>query len=313
MTQETKFEDEKEHKGISRRQFVVGAAVGVAAAAAVGSVGTYMLTPRPATGVPSSWDYTADVVIVGLGFAGQTAAITAHDAGANVIVLEKEPENLAGGNSRVDGQCCWVPGTNHDGTVDSANIPSEIQYFESFFKPTSGEDYTFPSLNDYITTQVNEAANNKTWFEGLGATMVWSAFPQPFYPQLPGAGVVSMPNGGSWSVKGTQPYGNNWYFLQQQITNRGINVMYSTPAQNLIQNPQTNEILGVVATSGSKTINVKAKKAVILAAGGYEFNPQMVKDYLALPEILSLGSPYNTGDGVLMAIGAGANLWHMDV
>src|SRR5208282_1835442 len=45
------------------------------------------------TVVPSSWDYTADVVVVGMGFAGLSTAITASDLGANVLVLEKAPQN----------------------------------------------------------------------------------------------------------------------------------------------------------------------------------------------------------------------------
>jgi len=54
--------------------------------------------------IPTKWDEEADVVIVGYGFAGSAAAIAAHDAGANVLLLEKAPEADKGGNSRVSGQ-----------------------------------------------------------------------------------------------------------------------------------------------------------------------------------------------------------------
>ena len=161
---------------------------------------------------------------------------------------------------------------------------------------------------------VLNSANNKTWFEGLGATMQWGMFPQPFYPQFMGASAVSTPYGGSWSVKTTQPYGGNWFFLQQQAVKRNINIMYSTPAMGLVQDPTTREVLGVVANpTGGTTINIKANKGVVLCAGGYEYNPQMVRDYIGVPNQLFFGSPYNTGDGIQMAQAAGANLWHMDV
>jgi hypothetical protein len=72
---------------------------GVEAASPVG------LAAQPSSGstvwsVPSSWDYTADVVVVGYGGTGVAAALGAYDGGASVLVLEKAPLELAGGNSR---------------------------------------------------------------------------------------------------------------------------------------------------------------------------------------------------------------------
>jgi succinate dehydrogenase/fumarate reductase flavoprotein subunit len=50
------------------------------------------------------WDKEADVVVVGFGGAGAAAAVTAHDLGASVLMLEKAPEGEEGGNTRVAGQ-----------------------------------------------------------------------------------------------------------------------------------------------------------------------------------------------------------------
>ena len=50
------------------------------------------------------WDMEADVVVVGFGAAGVAAAVTAHDLGADVLILEKAPEGKEGGNTRVAGQ-----------------------------------------------------------------------------------------------------------------------------------------------------------------------------------------------------------------
>jgi len=327
---------------LSRRQFMGTAAAGAAALGVVAGAATMIphvaATPSSAvlqelatpagrragpaiplkaqpnlvpTAVPSSWDYTADVVVVGMGFAGLATAITANDLGANVLVLEKAPLNHAGGNSRVCGQCVWVPGTDQSGNVN--NSPSLFMNEEVYFEQMA-DGQGFPTDDTLIQTLVMQSANNKAWFEGLGATMQWGMFPQPFYPQFMGAWAVSTPYGGSWSVKTTQPYGGNWFFLQQQAINRKINIMYGTPAVGLVQDPTTREIVGVVANpSGGATINVKANKGVVLCAGGYEYNPQMVRDYIGVPNQLFFGSPYNTGDGIEMAQSVGANLWHMDV
>ena len=99
--------------------------------------------------------------------------------------------------------------------------------------------------------------------------------------------------------------------------------MYQTPATGLVQNPETNEILGVTAltggtvssagvVSGGSTVNVKASKAVILTLGGFENNPQMLRDYLQLQNGGPSGTPGNTGDGIVMVKNVGAALWHMD-
>jgi succinate dehydrogenase/fumarate reductase flavoprotein subunit len=54
--------------------------------------------------LPDKWDFEADVVVVGYGGAGAVAAITAHDAGAKILILEKAPLGQEGGNTRVAGQ-----------------------------------------------------------------------------------------------------------------------------------------------------------------------------------------------------------------
>ena len=57
---------------------------------------------------------------------------------------------------------------------------------------------------------------------------------------------------------------------------------------------------------------VRAKKAVVLCTGGFENNQEMIRDYLGMPCGYPKGSPYNTGDGIRMAMAIGADLWHMD-
>ena len=76
---------------ISRRQFLTAAGAGVAAGAVVGIGGTvgFSRMSSASAGLPSKWDKTADVVVVGSGGAGLTAAAMAASKGSSVIVLEK--------------------------------------------------------------------------------------------------------------------------------------------------------------------------------------------------------------------------------
>ena len=73
---------------ISRRDFLKGS---VAAAAAVGAMGLGIASAEETPSI--NWDMETEVVVLGLGGAGASAAIEAYDAGAQVIVVEKQPEN----------------------------------------------------------------------------------------------------------------------------------------------------------------------------------------------------------------------------
>src|SRR5437764_8610306 len=57
------------------------------------------------------WDIEADVVVIGSGAAGLTAALAAHDAGAKVVVVEKASK--VGGTTAVSGGVVWVPNNHH--------------------------------------------------------------------------------------------------------------------------------------------------------------------------------------------------------
>ncbi len=90
---------------------------------------------------------------------------------------------------------------------------------------------------------------------------------------------------------------------------RKIEVFLETPALELIRRGE--EVVGVVAQRNGKTINIKARRAVICSTGGYEYDEQSLRTFALGRDILGLGSPGNTGDGLRMAQSVGARLWHM--
>jgi succinate dehydrogenase/fumarate reductase flavoprotein subunit len=299
---------------MKRRDFIKTTAVGVSAAA------VWSLSDKDAKAVAPSdvtrWDYEADVVVVGAGFAAQAAAITAHDAGASVLMLEKASEHDQGGNSRVCGQGFVAPS------------PAIWEGYTKYLRQaTTGQGY--PQSDEWIQFFLEEGYKNRAWFEGMGAK-IGSAPPPfgqggwiPFFPQFPGADAVASEPSFYWvtgsntgAEPGTATGGANWLFLEGQINrSKGIKKMYETPAKSLVQNPETKEILGVVAVSLWETyprdIYIKAKRAVCVCNGGYEFDQKMIRDFIHIPAFLSQGSPYNTGDGIKMCMAAGADLRNM--
>jgi succinate dehydrogenase/fumarate reductase flavoprotein subunit len=327
-------EEKEQPKRLSRKEFVKGAAVGAGALAGAsalagcGPATTPAETAEPcptcpaaeecppceAAWMPTSWDKEADVVVVGAGFAAQAAAITAFDAGVSVLMLEKAPEEFQGGNSRVCGQGFLSP--------SSAIWEDYYKYLDAAttglgFPVNPDEDFSDETLRFYT----EESSKNVAWFESLGATviddtvafggMIGNALWIPFYPHFPGADAIAS-EPGWYRVGGDYDgAGGNWYFLEDQILERGIEKLFESPAKRLVQDPVTREVLGVVAESGGQEIYVKAKRAVCVCAGGWEFNQQMVRDFQGIPVLYGIGSPYNTGETIKMCWAAGADIRNM--
>ncbi len=277
--------DDKSMKKVSRRRFLGRAAAAAPGAAAAGVLSAWSQTSAK---IPSKWDKEADVAIVGTGFAGLSTAITAKDAGAKVLVLEKMPQKHEGGNSRVSGNMWWTP----------TNLPEALQYIEALCNGLTD--------NESIRALAEEMMNLNDWLATMGVKATRLGMFQPEHPQLPGSGCVR-----TWSNGGAAE-GRLWIPIREQAEKRGIEIVYETPANELILSPATREILGLKATSGGKSIFIKARRGVVLACGGFEFDFEMQKQFLPGWPTYGRGTPGNTGDGIRMAQKAGAALWHMN-
>ena len=100
------------------------------------------------TSMQHHWDVEADVVVVGFGAAGMAAAVTAHDLGARVVILEKAPEGQEGGNTRVAGQ----------GYLNTSSVDKAVAYLTALCGP-----FTVPE------------AMVKVWAEEMGRNNAWLA------------------------------------------------------------------------------------------------------------------------------------------
>ncbi len=239
----------------------------------------------------TSWDVEADVVVLGFGAAGCAAAIAARDAGASVIVLEKMPEGKEGGNTRVSGGI-WF----HN---------PDVEGLKTYLRALCAE---YPVPEAVISVWSEETAKNTDWLEGIGAEPAVHGDYQPEYPELEGSEAY----GGYLGVEGEMGGGRLYGVLAAAVRSKGADVRLDTPGRELVQDKQTGEILGVVAGREGETLRVRARRGVVLATGGFEANPQMVRDYLRLSDPPVWGSPAGTGDGIKMAQKVGADLWHMD-
>lgn len=241
----------------------------------------------------ASWDFDTDVVVVGFGAAGFAAGVTAHDLSARVVILEKAPEGEHGGNTRVAGQ----------GYLNTSSPEKAGAYLRAL----CGQ-YAVPEA--MVRVWAEEMSRNNEWLASLGGDPQEHQHPPVGieFPDLPGADCVHKFHDGP-----TYGYSYTWKLFEQLVKERPITILYEAAAAELIQHDHSKEILGVRARRGEKSIRVKARRGVVLTCGGFENNQEMIRDYLpGVPYCYTSGSPYNTGDGIAMAMAVGADLWHMN-
>lgn len=270
---------------MQRRNFLKTIAAGTVGAAATAAHAVQLSDLKS-----PKWDYDVDVVVVGFGGAGACAAIEAHDAGAKVLVLEKTAEG--GGNTSVSAGGIMIP-------KDKAKA---YEYLEKTY------DYAQSEKDEaLLKIFTDEIVKQREFLMGLGEGAAMGRYGGAGFPTLPNADVID-----KYTFRyGKVSAGPALFALYRNgvMNQRKIPVLFETPATRLILDGNT--AVGVEAKKDGRTILVRAKRAVLLACGGFEANEEMLRNFCKAPQVHALGCPANTGDGILMAQAAGARLWHM--
>jgi len=291
--------EKKEEQKLNRRDFLKGMAAGASGVAAGAVMPAYASASSSGAKslVPSSWDMEADVVVLGYGGSGIVSAIAAADNGANVLALEKSP---------ISGGCTKISDCN-------ITSPKSVESMVAYLKDTIAQN----GVSDTVIRAISEeTCRNPEWLESMGIKFSVSGMVMTEFPAASGqpdmtTGRPSGSNAKKEATKGAHG-GVLCDALVEQAEARGIKVLYNTPARELVQNPETRDIIGVRAEQDGKEIVIKAKKAVILCTGPFDFNDEMVRNYLRPYPLKFAGWKFNTGDGIPMACKVGARLWHMN-
>ncbi|KAJ4354128.1 uncharacterized protein N0V89_005861 [Didymosphaeria variabile] len=246
-----------------------------------------------------------DVLVVGGGNAGFSAATSAAESGAQrVVLIDKCPQEWAGGNTYFTagafrtvhtGAQDLIPIVNN---VDSetANIIDMDPYTPQSFRKdmdrmTSGR--TDPVLSKALIDESNAAVK---WLAKNGIRFQLSFNRQAY--KVDGRYKFW----GGMSLK-TEDGGKG--LIEDHLTaaqTHGVDIYYSTPAKSLVTS-ESGAVTGVVvAHDGFETL--LRTKSVILAAGGFEANPRMRSQFLGPGWDLAhvRGTPFNTGDALEFAI-----------
>ena len=236
------------------------------------------------------WDKEVDVIIIGFGGAGAVGAITAHDAGVSVCILEKQPEAVQVTNTSMGNGVFIQPN----------DVESAVRYMTGLNTADNGVKWTDEAT---VRSWSQYASQNSAWLEGLGARV-----------NLFRKGGEHRHVPGYESIEIYRPAGMGFGLmrvLKKNVVDRNIEVLYETPARKLLTT-SSGEVVGVQAEKDGKPLNFRARRAVIMALGGFEFNDEMKLNYLRVYPSYFTGTMANTGDGIKMVQEVGATLWHMN-
>ena len=235
------------------------------------------------------FDESYDVVIVGFGGAGAAAAIAAADEGAKVLLLEKLAEG--GGNTRCSGGGFIIPG----------NADDAYAYLSKTFEYADNE-----MDKESVRAFCNEAVRTKEYFAKLDPSIELKVSGHANFPTLPHADTIT-----KYRVAGGKTGGVELFNTLSGLVakRKNITVRFNAPAVELIR--KGTEVVGLVCKDNGKTKQIKARRAVVLTTGGFEYDQETLRNFALGPQIHGLGSPGNTGDGLRLAQSMGAKLWHM--
>ena len=240
----------------------------------------------------SAVDTKADVVVIGSGGAGFTAAITAHDLGAKVIVLEKMP--ITGGNTQLAAGGMNAAGTRYQAAL---NIKDSWELMRDDTLK-GGRNLNVPR---FVEILAKNSADGVDWLVSLGADLTGVS--------RAGGASVDRTHG----PKDHGPVGPEIIkTLRSAADQRKIDVRANSHVFRIETNAN-GAITGVQVRERDKVVYHIDAKVVVLASGGFGANKEMVAKYCSRCEGMATSNqPGATGDGITLAEQVAAQLRDMD-
>jgi succinate dehydrogenase/fumarate reductase flavoprotein subunit len=315
---------------VSRRG-LLGVAAGSAAAAApylaMAQGATPVATPiageLASTNLPSTWDQETDVIVVGTGAAGFAAAVTAFQAGAKVILLERAKN--PGGTTLISGSEYWIPNNSKmraagktDPKPDALKYMARLSY-ENLYDPDSPTLGLPQHAYDLISVYYDTGSVMVDKFEEWGAlySRVQPSFgfsQEPnfadpdYHADLPedkapyGRGLNPDPDKGGSGAIPVQ--------MQKWTDAKGIPLMTEHRVTGIYQNSK-GEVVGVRVDNNGKELAFRAHKGVVFGTGGFTQSFEKNLAYLRGPVFASCSVGTCTGDFIDIGIAANAQLGNM--
>jgi 3-oxo-5alpha-steroid 4-dehydrogenase len=272
-----------------------------------------------------SWDGEADVVIVGYGCAGASAAIGALDAGSSVVILEKAGAG-GGASSMAGGEIYLGGGTPVQKACGFDDTPENMF---SFLRAATG-----PGPNEEkLTIYCEQSVDHFNWLVECGVGFKHSFYSTPCWEPPTDDGLVYTGGENAWpfnEIAAPAPRGHvpqiqnkrmleksgGWELMKHLSASaaaKGAEVRTDHRVTRLVVDP-AGRVVGVTGRSFGNDFALRARGGVVLASGGFAANPDMLA--LHAPSAVGqmpLGTDGDDGTSIRLGQGLGAAVTHMDV
>ena len=277
--------------------------------------------PYPLARVPR-WDIETDIAIVGFGGAGACAAIEAAGAGAKVTLFERASGN--GGTSALSGGEMYIGGNGGSPVQRKAGFEDTTEDFFRYLMMAGGPDADEAKVRLYAESSLA----HHQWMKEQGVpyrdTYISSKIIEPETDDC----LIWCGSEEAWPFsaeakpcpRGHTPQWMGWGggrlvmdVLAARVEKLGVDIRYDSGALALVVD-EAGAVKGLVVRIDSQPRCVRAQKGVILCAGGFVMNRDMVRRHapLFLRSVDPIGTPGDDGSGIEMGMSVGAAAIHMD-
>jgi tricarballylate dehydrogenase len=254
----------------------------------------------------ASVTHAFDVVVVGCGIAGLSAAVSAMEAGAKVAILERAPIEDRGGNTRwtqalmrmgseseVSPDLVAHFGRNAGHHLDPELLAETAKGFDDWPAIVKTLNFTDPEI---VAKLAESAPSTLQWLKGFGVRFETSPLTYLITVCAPR---ISPAGGGLAMIEA----------LASAAEKGGATFFYRTTARGLLRNGR-GDVRGLLAVGPDNATTAFDARAVVLACGGFEGNAEMLSRYIGARarylRPVARGGYYNKGEGIRMALDIGA-------
>lgn len=228
--------------------------------------------------------YEADVVVIGGGLAGHTAALTAAEQGVQVLLVEKQPE--VGGSTVLSGGSFAFAGTDMQ---EAAGIEDTPDLLYSDLRAVGGER----NDPDLVRLYADRQLEAYRWLRGhdvdFGPIQISSGQSVPRLHPADPREVIRLLNA-------------------EASRRENIELLTGTAVRSLTRDSLGGPVTGLLAERNGEEVEIAARRGVVLASGGFSRNPDLIETFVPNQRLAKrVGGPGNVGDGLRMAwkLGAG--------
>ncbi|RLQ23555.1 FAD-binding protein [Seongchinamella sediminis] len=262
------------------------------------------------------WDMETDIAVIGFGGAGGCAAIEAADAGAEVVIFELA--SASGGSTAMSSAEIYMGGNGGTRVQRACGFEDSTEDMFTYMMMSAGPQADEAKIRNYCENSLAHF----DWLVDLGVPFRDSFHEERAIMCLTDDGLLytgsenaypyaqqakPSPRGHNLYVKGDNGGPLFMKIVTENVDRRdNISVHYEARALTLIVDDQ-GEVVGIVIRKDQQELNVRARQGVILCAGGFVMNEEMLQKYAPMLSRGNqpIGNPGDTGSGIQMGMAVG--------